>query len=214
MDGVSFCGHGLPDVKALGADVYLFSLYKVYGPHQGVMVVRRELNQRLPNQGHFFNDEYPTARLAPAGPDHAQIAASCGVIDYFEAICSHHGMRAESAQARAAAVLELFQGHEHRLLQPLLDFLHQHPRVRLIGQRDARLRAPTVAVDTGSRSPVTVAEALAERKIGTSAGHFYAHRCVSALGIDPKPGVLRLSFVHYTSDEEMQRLLGALDDVL
>ena len=44
VDGVSFCGHGLPDVDALGADLYLFSLYKVYGPHQGVMVVRRASN--------------------------------------------------------------------------------------------------------------------------------------------------------------------------
>ena len=35
VDGVSFAGHGLPDCQALGADVYLFSLYKVYGPHQG-----------------------------------------------------------------------------------------------------------------------------------------------------------------------------------
>ncbi|MDX1570910.1 MAG: aminotransferase class V-fold PLP-dependent enzyme [Xanthomonadales bacterium] len=214
VDGVSFCGHGLPDVSALGADVYLFSLYKVYGPHQGVMTVRRELNKRLPNQGHFFNDEYPTSRLAPAGPDHAQIAASAGVIDYLETICEHHGVSAGSARERAAAVLQLFQNQEHRLLQPLLDFLDEHPRVRLIGRRDAGSRAPTVAVDTGELSPVKVAERLAERRIGASAGHFYARRCVAALGIEPKPGVLRLSFVHYTSEEEMERLLEALDEVL
>ena len=47
--------HGLPDVGALGADIYLFSTYKTYGPHQGVMVVRRALAEALPNQGHFFN---------------------------------------------------------------------------------------------------------------------------------------------------------------
>ena len=34
VDGVSYC-LGLPDVAALGADVYMFSLYKTYGPHQG-----------------------------------------------------------------------------------------------------------------------------------------------------------------------------------
>src|SRR3546814_8614195 len=43
VDGVSYAPHGLPDVTALGADIYLFSLYKTYGPHQGLMVARRAL---------------------------------------------------------------------------------------------------------------------------------------------------------------------------
>ena len=43
-DGVSYCGHGLPDTKAMGADVYLFSTYKTYGPHQGVMRLQRQAN--------------------------------------------------------------------------------------------------------------------------------------------------------------------------
>ncbi|MEK9745128.1 MAG: aminotransferase class V-fold PLP-dependent enzyme, partial [Candidatus Puniceispirillum sp.] len=32
VDGVSYCPHGFPDVDALGADIYLFSTYKTYGP--------------------------------------------------------------------------------------------------------------------------------------------------------------------------------------
>jgi selenocysteine lyase/cysteine desulfurase len=60
VDGVSYAGHGLPDVDALGADIYLFSLYKVYGPHLGVMFMRKDLNEQLPNQGHFFNIDHAT----------------------------------------------------------------------------------------------------------------------------------------------------------
>ena len=50
VDGVSYAPHGLPDVGAMGADIYLFSAYKTYGPHQGIMVIRKELGMRLPNQ--------------------------------------------------------------------------------------------------------------------------------------------------------------------
>jgi selenocysteine lyase/cysteine desulfurase len=32
IDGVSYTPHGLPDLAELGADIYLFSAYKVYGP--------------------------------------------------------------------------------------------------------------------------------------------------------------------------------------
>ncbi len=40
VDGVSYAPHGLPDLLQLGCDIYLFSAYKVYGPHQGIMAVR------------------------------------------------------------------------------------------------------------------------------------------------------------------------------
>jgi selenocysteine lyase/cysteine desulfurase len=55
VDGVAAAPHGLPDVRKLGADIYLFSAYKTYGPHQGIMVLRADLCRRLPSQGHFFN---------------------------------------------------------------------------------------------------------------------------------------------------------------
>jgi len=34
------------------------------------------------------------------------------------------------------------------------------------------------------------------------------------MGIDPEEGVLRLSFTHYTSQEEVDKLIKALDQVL
>ena len=117
VDGVSYAGHGLPDVEALGADIYLFSLYKVYGPHLGVMVMRKALNNQLPNQGHFFNVDHATDRFTPAGPDHAQIASVNGVIDYFEAVYSHHyGSDEVAATKRTGRVRALFQHAERRNL--------------------------------------------------------------------------------------------------
>ena len=94
VDGVSYAPHGLPDVDALGADVYLFSLYKTYGPHQGLMVIRKPLLEALGNQGHYFNAAYPRKRLVPAGPDHAQVAAARGIAEYFDAPDVHHNHEA------------------------------------------------------------------------------------------------------------------------
>ena len=79
VDGVSYAPHGFPNVGRLGPDIYLFSAYKTYGPHQGLMVIRRALAELLPNQGHHFNGGTLTKRFTPAGPDHAQIAASAGM---------------------------------------------------------------------------------------------------------------------------------------
>ncbi len=213
VDGVSFAPHGLPDVGALGADIYLFSSYKTYGPHQGIMVVERALAAALPNQGHYFNTDALYKRLTPAGPDHAQIAACAGIVDYLEDLHGHHFGDATSSADKAAQTRDLMRAHETAVLQPLLDYLAGRNAVRLIGPRDAALRAPTVAVALPARG-AAVAAGLADRGIMAGGGDFYGVRVIEALGEDPDHGVLRLSFVHYTTPEEVAKLMTALDDLL
>ena len=215
VDGVSFAPHGLPDIAALGADVYLFSAYKTYGPHQGLMYVAPSLAARLPNQGHYFNAGYPEKRFTPAGPDHAQIAASAGMADYVDVVYAHHfGEESEpEPAARARAVLGLQAAHEEALLAPLLEYLRGRNDVRLIGGDTVEGRVPTVAMAL-SHPGEKVARALAAHGIMAGGGDFYAVRLLKALGIDPAHGVLRLSFVHYTSAAEVEKLIGALDRVL
>jgi len=215
VDGVSYAGHGLPDVEALAADIYLFSLYKVYGPHLGVMTMRKAINEQLPNQGHFFNSDHPTARFTPAGPDHAQIASVNGVIDYFEAVYSHHfGDDEVTVKQKTSRVRALFQHTERRNLRPLLDFLSQRQNVHLIGKSTTKNRAPTVSFTVEGRDPHEIAAALAAQKIGIGNGNCYAYRLMEALGIPPEKGVVRLSFVHYTSEEDVDQLMDALDQIL
>jgi cysteine desulfurase family protein (TIGR01976 family) len=215
VDGVSFCPHGLPDIVSLGADIYFFSLYKVYGPHLGVMFMSRRVNNELPYQGHFFNAGNSQARFTPAGPDHAQIASVNGVVDYMEAVHGHHFSRAQSpAQGAAANLRDLFRNHETLLLQPLLDFLSEHPRVRLIGKTRAVNRAPTVAFTVENRSSVQLAAQLSDSGLGVGVGHFYAYRLIEALGVDTEDGVLRASFVHYTHPDEVNHLIKTLEQTL
>lgn len=214
VDGVSYAGHGFPDVDALGTDVYLFSLYKTFGPHQGLMVVRQPLLDQLANQSHFFNDGEPRKRLVPAGPDHAQVGAAGGIADYFDAVYEHHfPTQPATAAERGRALHELFQTHETTLLQPLLDYLSDRNDVRLLGPRDASIRAPTVAVAL-NKDPQATAEALAGHKVMCWSGHFYAYRLIDALQVPVDTGALRLSFVHYTTQADVDQLISALDQTL
>ena len=210
VDGVSYAPHGLPDVAALGADIYLFSAYKTYGPHQGIMAIRRELGMALPNQGHVFNGEVLYKRFTPAGPDHAQVAACAGLADYIEALADHHGGAGLDPRGKAALTHDLMRAQETALLQPLLDYLSSRNELRLLGPRRAEGRAPTVAVQAEAPAD-DLAARLSRHGIMAGAGDFYALRALKAQGIDPAQGVLRLSFVHYTSRAEVDQLIGALD---
>ncbi|MEM9094938.1 MAG: aminotransferase class V-fold PLP-dependent enzyme [Neomegalonema sp.] len=213
VDGVSYAPHGLPDVTALGADVYLFSAYKTYGPHQGVMVVRRETMAELENQSHYFNDGYASKRLVPAGPDHAQVAALNGVVDYLDALHAHHFTDAAEPQERARRTHDLMVAHERNALAPLLEFLDARNDLRVLGPVDPVERAPTVACDT-AKPPEMLAKALAEHGIMAGWSDFYAPRILKRMGVDPERGVLRLSFVHYTTHKDVDALIEALDHVL
>ncbi|MFZ5617753.1 MAG: aminotransferase class V-fold PLP-dependent enzyme [Pseudomonadota bacterium] len=246
VDGVSYAPHGFPNVGALGADIYLFSSYKTYGPHQGVMIVRREAAERLPNQGHYFNAGTLYKRFTPAGPDHAQVAACAGMADYYDDLYAHHfsggiedrhsgatrsgepgihggdGFRVLAsgeprndcgASNRTNAVHDLMRARETELLQPLLDFLASKNSVRLLGPHEASKRMPTVAMVLKEPGAEAAAR-LAERGIMCGGGDFYGVRCLEAQGVDPDHGALRVSFVHYTAREEVEKLMRALDAVI
>ena len=213
VDGVSYAPHGLPNVAQMGADIYMFSSYKTYGPHQGIMVIRRALGETLPNQGHYFNHGSLYKRFTPAGPDHAQIAASAGMADYFDELYDHHFGDQASPAARGEAVHTLMRDQEKILLQPVLNYLRQKNSARLLGPDQAQNRAPTVAVDLG-KPALEVAQKLAGYGIMAGGDNFYAVRALEGMGIDPDQGVLRMSFVHYTDQAEIDKLLNALDDII
>lgn len=209
VDGVSYAPHGLPDVAALGADIYLFSAYKTYGPHQGVMAINPELAAALPNQGHFFNDANPRYRLTPAGPDHAQIAALAGVADYLEVVADIAGSSVEGA-TKFHRAHNAMRTQEKIVMAPLLDWLRDSNRLRLIGPDTPENRAPTIAMVLDEPGGA-VAARLAKHNIMAGGGHCYAYRLLQALNVDPNHGVLRVSLVHYTNPEEVTQLISALD---
>ncbi|WP_039019730.1 aminotransferase class V-fold PLP-dependent enzyme [Halocynthiibacter namhaensis] len=214
VDGVSYAPHGFVNVDEIGADVYLFSAYKTFGPHQGIMVIRRELGMKLPNQGHWFNGDALYKRFTPAGPDHAQVAACAGMVDYIDDLYAHHlpGQLASPSE-RAKAIHDMQRSYETKLLQPLLDYLSNKNSARLIGTSDAAAKAPTVAVELAGRG-FAAAQALVPLGIMAGGGDFYGSRPLSAMGLDLEKGVLRLSFVHYTSEAEVTKLIQALDQVI
>lgn len=217
VDGVSFAPHALPDVAALGADVYLFSLYKTYSVHQGLMVTRNGVSDELPNQGHHFNAEYPQKRLTPAGPDHVQVAASAAVLDYVTDLHIHHGgASTDNLRQAAAAVTTLWQDHEQQLVQPVLQWLADSKAVRLLGpgpdaNETGGHRCPTVAFVPLGAEPADVAQRLVDNGIMASHGSYYANRVLDGLDVDVARGVVRLSWVHYTSMADIELLLTSLD---
>ena len=214
IDGVGFAPHGFPDLKELDADIYLFSLYKTFGTHLGLMYVKNELISKMENQSHFFKEGITRSMLTPAGPDHAQIAAASGILDYFDAVYDHHFKVNGPSSEKMRALNELFYTHENKLLEQLLHFLRSREDVRIIGPETSVNRAPIVSFIPKNKNIKKVYTKLIEHKLMLGLGNFYAFRPLMDMQIPTDPGVIRISFVHYTNVDEIEQLITGLKDAL
>jgi selenocysteine lyase/cysteine desulfurase len=213
VDGVGFAPHGFPDLKELQADIYLFSLYKTFGTHLGLMYVKNEVAKRMENQSHFFKEGIIRSMLTPAGPDHAQIAAASGILDYFDAVYDHHFKTDRKPVQKMKALNDLFYEHENELLEKLLLFLRSQD-VQIIGPEYAENRAPIVSFIPKNKNIKKVYTKLIEHKLMLGLGNFYAFRPLIDMKIPTDPGVIRISFLHYTSQAEIDQLINGLKDAL
>ncbi len=70
-------------------------------------------------------------------------------------------------------------------------------------------RTPTFCFNVGDRAPREVAERLADLDLYVWDGDYYALAPMEALGLSER-GAVRAGFLHYTTDDEVDRLLEAL----
>jgi len=227
-DGVAFAPHQEIDVDAWGVDWYVYSTYKVFGPHMAALYGRQDAIQELTGPNHFFipDDDVPY-KFELGGPSHEGCAAILGLADYF-LLLNEPGEGAsklrdlpigEAARtltraeiARAFAKMEALENEPKAIL---VEYLHAHPRVRLVGtDATGQSRVGTVSFVHETKSSADIVAAAHEARIAIRSGHMYAYRLCQALGIDVDDGVVRASLVHYNTPEEIRRLIAVFDSVL
>jgi len=168
----------------------------------------------MENQSHFFKEGITKSMLTPAGPDHAQIGSASGILDYFDAVYEHHFDEEANPNQRNKAVNKLFREHETALLEHLLEFLKSRDDIQIVGPDSAIDRLPIVSIIPRNKNMAEVYAKLTESKLMLGSGDFYAVRPLMDMGIPLKPGVLRISFVHYTSMEDINQMIAGLKNAL
>jgi cysteine desulfurase family protein (TIGR01976 family) len=210
VDGVAYAPHRPVDVKALDVEYYVCSLYKVYGPHVSVLFGKREHLLALDSLNHYFigADAIPY-KLQPGNLNFELTYALGGITGYLDELGARVGGDSGTAWEAIAA-------HEALLAERLLSFLRSRPDIRIIGQEssDPARRVPTVSFVVPGRHSSEVPLFLDERQVAVRYGDFYARRLIETLGLSESGGVVRVSFVHYNTLEEVDRLVGLLEEWL
>ncbi|MDP9298636.1 MAG: cysteine desulfurase-like protein [Actinomycetota bacterium] len=217
VDGVHLAQHRALDLKALGADVLACSPYKFFGPHLGILAVRRELlDMWAPYKLRPARDQSPD-RWETGTQDHEALAGLVAAADYLAGIGEVHAAPADgSRRAAIVAAFDAIEIHERALALRFLDGLDRLPNVELFGIADrprVEERTPTFAVRVGDLHPTDVAAELGRRGIFVWDGHYYAITLMERLGLQDTGGAVRIGFCHYHSNDEVDRVLEALAEL-
>jgi selenocysteine lyase/cysteine desulfurase len=100
--------------------------------------------------------------------------------------------------------------YESMLGERMLGGLAAIPGVRLWGRPTMEGRVPTFAITVEGHHPDEVAARLAEQNIFVWSGHFYAVEVIARLGLEATGGLIRIGLCHYSTMQEVDRLLVAL----
>ena len=194
VDAVHYAPHGPIDVRAWNVDVLICSPYKFFGPHLGLAFGRRELIESWrPYKVRPAANEPVGHRYELGTLPHELLAGFVAALDYVDSL----GWDAIVA-------------HEHALGERFLAGLPE--QVVLYGLRTMDGRVPTFCFNVPGRSPRDAARLLAERDLAVWHGNYYALETMRHLGLED--GAVRAGIVHYNTEDEVDRLLAALIDIV
>ncbi len=216
VDAVQFVPHGKAEVAQLGCDLLACSSYKFFGPHMGVLWGREALLTDIYPYAVRCASQLPPGRHDNGTPQTELLAGLAAAVDYLEWLGTLTGA-AGTRRERITGAYQAATAYEMPLAQHLMDELLRIPQLRVHGiTQAARLaeRVPTVSVTHPRHANSALARALAGRGINVWSGHNYALELSRALGLDDREGVLRIGLAHYNTIGEVERIIGALRELL
>jgi cysteine desulfurase family protein (TIGR01976 family) len=197
-DAVHLAPHRRLRARDWGLDVLLCSPYKFFGPHLGVAAIRPDLAASLPADRVRPSAETPPGHRFETGTQsHEAVAGMVAAVDYLRSL----------GDGSLDLAFELIEAHELDLSRRFLDGIGD--AVELYGIRSADGRTPTFCFNVPGESPRSVAQRLGEQEIYVWDGDYYALEPMRALGLSDE-GAVRAGFLHYTSLDEVDRLVLAL----
>lgn len=220
VDGVAYAPHRAIDVAAWNVDWYVYSTYKVYGPHMAALYGRRDALAELTGPNHFFiaAEDVPY-KFELGGVNHEGCAGLNGLAGYLRFLAGEEVDGADAGRLIDRPTIETafatMTACELPVQRRLIEYLLSKPSVRIIGPGHAGAsRVGTVSFVHESLESAAIAAAAHKRNIGIRHGHMYAYRLCAGLGLAPEDGVVRVSLVHYNTVGEIDRLIEVLDEVL
>lgn len=200
IDGAQSIPHIPIDVSTLGADFFVFSGHKIFGPTGiGVLYGTEEILAETPpwqGGGNMIAD-VTLERSLYQGPPNKFEAGTGNIADAV-------GL-GEALRYVEKVGIERISAYEHTLLEYATPRLADIPGVRLVGTADEK--ASVLSFVLAGHEPLDVGKALNAEGIAVRAGHHCAQPILRRLGLE---ATVRPSFAFYNTFDEIDVFIRAV----
>ena len=203
IDGSQAVGHMAVDVKALGADFYVFTGHKLFGPTGiGVLWGREALLDAMPP---FLGggDMIRTVTLEGSTWNDLPYKFEAGTPNIAGAI----GLGAAVEYVRAIG-FDAIGAHEHAVVASAVERLEQIDGLRLIGR--PRQRGGLISFVMDGVHPHDVGTIVDREGVAIRTGHHCAQPVMDRYGL---AATARASFAFYNTHDDVEALAAALTRV-
>ncbi|NBX73767.1 MAG: cysteine desulfurase [Alphaproteobacteria bacterium] len=202
VDGAQAAPRMAVNVAQLGADFYVVTGHKLYGPSGiGALYGRHDLLQKMPpwqGGGNMISEVFfdhstwrePPFRFEAGTPPIAEAIGFAAALDYLSALS-----------------LDAVAAHEDMLLQKAEAMLRTMSSVRVLGAPPHRAGILSLVMDDIHAHDLGTI--LDQHGIAVRAGHHCAQPLMQRMGV---PATLRVSFGLYNTPDEIDVLENALHD--
>ncbi len=210
VDAVHAVPHVAINRDELGIDILLCSAYKFFGPHVGIAVIKSDIFESLQPYKLSPSPMYIPDKLETGTQNHEGIAGIKPTIDFIASL-GEGNTRKENIRTG----LKRIEAHENRLASKIRNGLRSFSMVTLYQASEDVLKTPTIAFRVAGMSPEKVCQWMCEEhSIFMANGDFYATTLADKLGINESGGWVRVGLAPYNSEEEVDRFLHALTELV
>lgn len=208
-DAVHAAPHLPMDRDKQQIDILLCSAYKFFGPHIGIAAIKEEVFKELEPYKLTTSPAYYPDKLETGTQNHEGIAGIRPAIEFFAGLGE-----GKTRRARILSGIEQLEVHENRLANRLREGLGAIEGVTVTQAAEDVPKTPTVAFQVQGMESKEVCRRLAEdSSIFVAAGHFYASTLGDVLGVNASGGWVRAGLAPYSTEEEVERLIGAIKNL-
>ncbi len=219
IDGVAYAPHRAIDVQHIGADWYVYSMYKVFGPHMAAMFGRHDAIDEVEGLNyHFIPKESVPYKFELGGVLHEGCAGILALWKYLA-----HVVGDDTATPNRDVIgraFARFTDLENSLQERLLEYLRGRSDVTIVGpQHSNENRISTISFVHNKHRSGDIAKAANSKRFGIRYGHFCAYKLFQRFAKDNRlhaldDGVVRVSALHYNTIEEIDGLIDCFESIL
>lgn len=219
VDAVHYAPHRFIDVKDIGTDFLHCSSYKFFGPHLGVMYIKKSVGEKVKTLRVMADDNTdmpwkfetgtPAMELASGAAEAVEFIADLGQrhADYFEEELAGLTGRRRNVVAGMMAI----DAYEEPMAKRLRAELAAIPGLKIFGPPEGAPRTSTVSFLIDGIHANDIAKSLAEEGVFVWDGDYYAIEIImNVWKLESVGGLVRIGLAPYNTEDEIDRIIAAV----